>query len=60
MASIENRSRFVLKSFADLQPTRFNDSLDHRCRSVARSAMDRKTDLFSTWDHQEGGRAFHT
>jgi integrase len=40
-------SRFVLKSFADLLPTDFNDYIDDRCQSVAASTVDREVDLFS-------------
>jgi len=40
-------SRFVLKSFAELLPTDFNDYIDDRCQSVAGSTVDRELDLFS-------------
>lgn len=40
-------SRFILKSFAELLPTDFNDYIDDRCQSVAASTVDREVDLFS-------------
>lgn len=40
-------SRFVLKSFADLQPCDFNDYIDDRCQSVSGATVDREVDLFS-------------
>ncbi|MFY7867398.1 site-specific integrase [Roseateles sp.] len=40
-------SRFILKSFADLEPTDFNDYIDERCQSVAASTVDREVDIFS-------------
>lgn len=40
-------SRFILKSFADLEPGDFNDYIDDRCQSVAASTVDREVDIFS-------------
>ncbi|MGQ2921256.1 MAG: tyrosine-type recombinase/integrase [Hydrogenophaga sp.] len=40
-------SRFILKSFAELEPTDFNDYIDDRCQSVAASTVDREVDIFS-------------
>lgn len=40
-------SRFILKSFAELLPTDFNDYIDDRCQSVAASTADREVDIFS-------------
>lgn len=40
-------SRFILKSFAELLPTDFNDYIDDRCQSVAASTVDREVDIFS-------------
>lgn len=40
-------SRFILKSFAELGPTDFNDYIDDRCQSVAASTVDREVDIFS-------------
>ena len=40
-------SCFVLKSFADLQPTDFNDYIDDRCQNVEGATVDREVDLFS-------------
>lgn len=40
-------SCFVLKTFADLLPTDFNDYIDDRCQSVAGATVDREVDLFS-------------
>lgn len=40
-------SRFVLKSFADVQPVDFNDYVDDRCQSVSGATVDREIDLFS-------------
>ena len=40
-------SRFILKSFAELLPTDFNDYIDDRCQSVAGSTVDREVDIFS-------------
>lgn len=40
-------SRFILKSFAELEPTDFNDYIDDRCQYVAASTVDREVDIFS-------------
>ena len=40
-------SRFILKSFAELEPTDFNDYIDDRCQSVAAATVDREVDIFS-------------
>lgn len=40
-------SCFILKSFAELEPTDFNDYIDDRCQSVAASTVDREVDIFS-------------
>lgn len=40
-------SCFVLKSFADLLPTDFNEYIDDRCQTVSGATVDREVDLFS-------------
>ena len=40
-------SCFVLKSFADLLPTDFNDYIDDRCQTVSGATVDREVDMFS-------------
>ena len=41
-------SRFILKSFAELEPMDFNDYIDDRCQSVEASTVDREVDIFSS------------
>lgn len=40
-------SCFILKSFAELLPTDFNDYIDDRCQDVAEPTVDRELDVFS-------------